>query len=221
MQRFNIMHLTPRQFVKQLAALQLPNTFNPYADQCQTYDKANAASLRRGTLIRLLERAVEQAPDAIWIGRDLGYRGGRRTGLALTDDTHMHQHAARWNVTIQRPTKGPPVSERTAAMIWQMLGRIDHPVFLWNVFPLHPHDAMNPLSNRQHSAAERDIGEQFLAQLIKLLKPSRLVALGNHAAASANRIFDAGEVALVRHPSYGGHREFIQKLERLYQLPEK
>ena len=48
--------------------------------------------------------------DAIWVGRDLGYRGGRRTGLALTDDVYFADHLERWGLDVQRPTYGKPVA---------------------------------------------------------------------------------------------------------------
>ncbi len=65
----------------------------------------------------MLEVATEWGINYIWIGRDLGYRGGRRTGLPFTDDAHIHEHAERWELSIQRPTKGEVVAERTADVI--------------------------------------------------------------------------------------------------------
>src|SRR3546814_15412844 len=84
----------------------------------------------------LIDKAAKMAVDAVWIGRDLGYRGGRRTGLALTDDIHVEQHAQRWSVRAERQTVGEAVAERTAAVIWGMRDQIEQPVCLWNGFPL-------------------------------------------------------------------------------------
>lgn len=67
---------------------------------------------------------------ALWIGRDLGYRGGRRTGLALTDDVHASHHARRWEIQMESPTVGTAVAERTAAVVWGMLDRISARIFL-------------------------------------------------------------------------------------------
>src|ERR1700683_3948629 len=155
-------------------------------------------------LLSMLQAAVEVEIDSMWIGRDLGYRGGRRTGLALTDDVHIHVHAARWGISANRPTKGQAVAERTAAVIWDVLSGIDAPIFLWNVFPLHPHDSDDPFSNRSHNSRERRAGEELLFELIRFLKPRRLIAIGNDAAQTASRLTDAHEVLQVRHPSYGG-----------------
>ena len=83
----------------------------------------------------MLKAATHRDIDALWIGRDLGYRGGRRTGLALTDDVHLSIHATRWNVAVERRMTGSMVAERTAAVIWSMLALVAAPVFLWNVFP--------------------------------------------------------------------------------------
>lgn len=157
-------------------------------------------------LSAMLCRATEKPVDAIWIGRDLGYRGGRRTGLALTDDVHISQHVKRWNVDVvaERPTIGRAVVERTAAVIWGMLEHIDARIFLWNVFPLHPHESGHPFTNRQHNARERRAGEELLQQLLVFLRPSRVVAIGKAAATAAHRITDSVPVLCVRHPSYGG-----------------
>nr|VFK15281.1 MAG: Uracil DNA glycosylase superfamily protein [Candidatus Kentron sp. LPFa] len=157
----------------------------------------------------MLEAAGEYDIDSIWIGRDLGYRGNRRTGLAFTDDVHLDIHAERWGISAPRPTKGGMLAERTAAIVWDILSRVKDPVFLWNVFPLHPHEADNPFSNRPHTPLERKAGEEFLSHLISLLRPRRLIAIGNDAALTANRLFGHGEVIKVGHPSYmGGKRSF-------------
>ncbi|WP_369907268.1 uracil-DNA glycosylase [Limnobacter sp. SAORIC-690] len=141
--------------------------------------------------------------------------------VALTDDVHMGQHAKRWNLDLiaERPTIGRAIAERTAAVIWGMLEHIDARIFLWNVFPLHPHESGDPFTNRQHNAQERRAGEELLQQLIVLLKPSRIVAIGNDAAAAVHRITDAVPVICVRHPSYGGQTQFQSQISELYGYP--
>ena len=210
--------MTPFQFVEALSELSLENTFNPYSNRCNVHDMDDAPSLRLQTLQSMLDVAIRRDIDSIWIGRDFGYRGGRRTGLAFTDDAHIHEHAKRWELTIQRPTKGEVIAERTAAVIWSVLSHIKASVFLWNVFPLHPHKPDNPFSNRSHNALERKIGEEFLSQLIRLLKPGRLIAIGNDAARTAHRLSYQHKVIQVRHPSYGGQTQFFSQMCELYHL---
>ena len=210
--------MNPVQFVWALSKLNFDNTFNPYSDRCVVHDLDDAPQLRLQTLLTVLEAATEQDIDSIWIGRDLGYRGGRRTGLAFTDDAHIHEHAERWELSIQRPTRGDVVAARTAAVIWSVLSQIEASVFLWNVFPLHPHEPDDPFSNRSHNFVERRIGEKFLSQLILLLKPRRLVAVGNDAARTAHRLSNQIRVIQVRHPSYGGQREFVSQISESYDL---
>jgi uracil-DNA glycosylase len=101
-----------------------------------------------------------------------------------------------------------------------MLDQIAAPVFLWNVFPLHPHEAGFPFTNRQHNARERQAGEEILSMLIALLRPRRVVSVGNDAFAAATRVTNQCSVTLVRHPSYGGQRQFEKQVAELYQLPE-
>jgi hypothetical protein len=121
-------------------------------------------------------------------------------------------------VTVQRATTGSPVAERTAAVIWSMLALVTARVFLWNVFPLHPHEPGDPFSNRSHRPHERAVGEELLAALIVMLRPRRLVAIGNDAAKTASRLAGVAEVVQVRHPSYGGQRDFVAEIQCLYDL---
>lgn len=210
--------MKPNEFVSCLQELKFESVFNPYADRCLVHDRQDASGRRARALLELLQAAVETEVDALWIGRDLGYRGGRRTGLALTDDVHLAIHATRWCVSVERATVGSLVAERTAAVIWGVLARISAPVFLWNVFPLHPHERDDPFSNRSHSAQERAVGEELLAELILMLQPRRLVAIGKDAARTLSRMSVTAEVSRVRHPSYGGQRDFVQQIMCLYDL---
>ena len=212
--------MKPIHFVETLGALDFENTFNPYSNRCAIHDLDDAPRRRSESLRAMLEAAAECEIDSIWIGRDLGYRGGRRTGLALTDDVHLHAHAQRWGISVERPTKGEEVAERTAAVIWSILSHIKVPVFLWNVFPLHPHEPDDPFSNRTHNSHERRAGEELLRQLILLLNPRRLIAIGNDAELSAHRLANDHEVTKVRHPSYGGQTQFLRQVRDLYDVSE-
>ena len=209
--------MSPRAFLAALGGLDFAHTFHPYRDRCPAHDRADAPRRRARMLRRLLERAAAAEIDALWLGRDPGHRGARRTGLALTDDLTLPAHARRWGLEARRPTRGEPVREATAAAVWRELERIEATVFLWNVFPLHPHEPGRPLSNRPHNARERRAGEALLAELIDLLRPRRLVALGADAARAATRLAGGREVIRVRHPARGGQRTFRAQMRALYK----
>src|SRR5947207_1219185 len=111
--------MRPARFASSLRDLKFENTFNPYSDLCEVHDLEDAPVRREKALLGMLEAAANVEVDALWIGRDLGYRGGRRTGLALTDDVHLSIHATRWNISVERATAGSMVAERTAGVIWK------------------------------------------------------------------------------------------------------
>jgi hypothetical protein len=210
--------MSPTEFINDLKALKFVNTFNPYTDLCPVHDYSDAPKRRRTIILEILEYASSVPIDAIWIGRDLGYRGGRRTGLALTDDVHFEPHLARWKVTAQRPTRGIAMPERTADNIWDVLENIDEHVFLWNVFPLHPYSPNNPFSNRQHNTMERRAGILLLKKLLLILRPRRIVTIGNDAAKVVSEMQTGTESLKVRHPSYGGQTEFLRQMRAIYGL---
>ncbi len=206
-------------FIEALAGMRLEDVFNPYIDRCEIYDKPNAPALRRKNLSSFLKAAFAKPVDSIWIARDLGYRGGRRTGLPLTDEVHLPAFSQVFGgLHLHRATIGPPVAERTAAIVWRMLRCISVPIFLWNVFPFHPYVPGEPLSNRSHSARERHASESFLTDLLDVLQPRRIVAIGGDAHKVVTNL-GCSDCYYVRHPSYGGQNAFIASIAELYGCP--
>ena len=210
--------LTPQSYVARLKGLNIPNTFNPYADRCQVYDRNDSPAQRAKILENMLSAAHRISVDAIWLGRDLGHRGGRRTGLALTDDVSFSRHLQRWGLTGSRPTKGAALAEQTAQAVWDMLDQITDAVFLWNVFPLHPFPAGQPFANRSHNAEEGKLGQELLSLLCAFIQPNRIVCLGNDAFHAARNTPPSISTHRVRHPSFGGQNHFREQISSLYKL---
>lgn len=204
-------------FVKRLASICIENVFNPYSDTCDVFDLAAAASIRRRNLRNYLGAVELLGVDTIWMGRDLGYRGGRRTGLALTDEYHLGEMQSLFpGAVVSRATKGSAVAERTATEIWDALRVLQTVPLLWNVFPLHPHEPENSLSNRRFKAGELALVENLNAALIAWLRIRRIVCIGQDAAHYAGRFCD--HVTVVRHPSYGGVADFRRGIAEAYGL---
>lgn len=207
-----------KNFIEALKRYEGVNVFNPYTDTCEYYDQYKAANVRITNLSKVINSAIERGVDSLWVGRDLGHRGGRRTGLALTDEANLYAASNKWGVELTKATKGELFSERTAANIWDFVYRIEKNIFMWNVFPFHPYEKDSQLTNRSHTAKERDVGMGILESLISLLQPKRIIALGNDAYKSSSKLFPSEKVFKVRHPSYGGQREFFEQLCKLYNL---
>lgn len=209
--------MKPPAFIEALSAVHLDAVFNPYSDRCALYDRADAPQRRRANLRAVLEAVLCDEVDSVWIARDLGYRGGRRTGLPLTDEIHLQTFSEIYGgLGLSKATKGPAVAERTAAIIWKVLTQIDRPVFLWNVFPLHPYEPGKPLSNRCHTRAERELFRELLFTLLQMLRPKRIIAIGRDAQQALADL--ALDCHAVRHPSYGGQSAFIRGMHELYDL---
>ena len=203
-------------FVGGLAGLRFEDAFNPYADLCPVYDLPDAPALRRAALVSVIDRALEQGTDSLWVGFCPGHQGARRTGLAFTDDYVLQAHAERWGVELPRPTTGKMIPEPTTQAVWKELPRIKETVFLWNVFPLHPHKPGKPFSNREPTPQEYAAGREALQELIDALDPMRLVAVGNVAAKEVKGVGGGRGFVKVRHPGHGGQREFASGIRELY-----
>ena len=202
-------------FVTQMAELQFLHTFNPYADVCLAYDLPDAPAIRRANLTAVLTAACTTGVNSLWVARDLGYKGGRRTGLALTDELHLTHHATLLgSAPLQRATRGEVFGERTATVVWGVLAALKQPVFLWNLFPLHPHAPGDALTNRCHTRQERDACRFSLDWLMSHLQPKQIIAIGRDAQSGLTAMGITHHP--IRHPSYGGQTDFLNGLALLY-----
>lgn len=203
------------RFLTKLTNVRLDDVFNPYADICVIHDHSESPKIRLRSLRAFLQSSVELGVDSIWFGRDLGYRGGRRTGIALTDEKHLPLLAMHLkSKQILKATASPMVIERTASVVWGMIDEIGHVPFMWNAFPFHPHQTDDVFSNRNHTRGELSAIWELNLELIDILKPRHFVAIGNDAHAALN---NAGlKCSYVRHPSYGGQADFVKGLRQIY-----
>lgn len=199
--------MNPKTFVARLADIRLPAVFNPYTDRCAVHDRGDAARCRRQNLELFLEAALDNRVQTIWVARDLGYRGGRRTGVALTDPERN-----RFKASHTRACRCRAHSCRNLECIIAL----NEPVFLWNVFPFHPHEPRDQFSNRCHTQEEREISLPLLQALIDMIQPRQIIAIGRDAQVALKDL--ETPVAPVRHPSYGGQSEFVAGLSSLYGL---
>lgn len=206
-----------RKFASALRDIELDNVFNPYRDVCDVHDNTKSPHVRFENLVSYLSNALELRPKTAWIGRDLGYRGGRRTGLPLTDEAHLPSFSSAFNdARAIKATCTSTVAERTAAEIWRVIEAIESPPFLWNAFPFHPHEASDPLNNRCHTRHEFEACESVFVALIEEFHFERIYALGNDAGRALERL--GVSHVCIRHPSYGGQTEFRSKMAEAYNM---
>jgi hypothetical protein len=205
---------TRARFIKLLKQASFPSVFNPYTDRCKSWDLYAAPRIRVRNLEIFME-AVEGSVESIWFGRDLGYLGGRRTGLALTDEAHLEDlQNLSGSSGLHVATSGPMVAERTATTTWNVLRQLRRAPFLWNIFPFHPYSGDDQRSNRCHTRNERIACTHILNMLLEWAPSARLIAIGH----DSNRgLREAGlKCTLVRHPSYGGKAEFVSGIRSIY-----
>jgi len=201
------------EFVERVLNLQFEHHFNPYTDVCSQHDLTGAHQLRRENL-RAYLHALQFIPiETAWIGRDLGYRGGRRTGLPLTDEENLPLFQTTYKTApLKKATQTATVKELTAKEIWRILPKYSPPPLLWNVVPLHPHKSDNPMSNRSYSPAAAQQSVQLLNILLMHFKPKTILALGRGAHEELARLKIAS--VYVRHPSHAGQAAFRAGLQK-------
>lgn len=212
--------MNSEQFITEITSISFPSVFNPYRDLCPDHDHTDSPQIRRANLRRYIDCALTCEVESVWLGRDCGYRGGRRTGIALTDEIHLPTLESHFSIGgITKATVGAAIKERTATEVWKIIREVDARVFLWNIFPFHPFEPGHAMTNRRHTAREFNQCKDLLVCLLEWFRPKRIIALGADAQNAVRKL--GFSVSPVRHPSYGGHIEFADTIRKLYGVAPK
>lgn len=182
-----------------------------------------ANAVRRRNLRLYLDELDAIGPRMLLIGEAVSYRGGRLTGIAFVSESVMLGGVDTASGRIlgadrgyRKATAGPKLStEASATMVWETIRNVRPLPLLWNAFPFHPFGPDDENSNRAPSASELLIGQRFIERLMNLFAFEQIVAIGNHASLSLQRM--EIEHTKVRHPSQGGKNLFVEGMARLSQ----
>jgi uracil-DNA glycosylase len=180
-------------------------------------------AVRRRNLRLYLDQMDAIGPRMLLIGEAVSYRGGRLTGIAFVSESVMLGGVDTRSGFIlgadhgyRKATPGPKLStEASATMVWGTIREIRPLPLLWNAFPFHPFGPGDENSNRAPSANELLIGVPFIERLLSLFAFEQIIAIGNHASLSLQRM--GIEHTKVRHPSQGGKNLFVEGMARLSQ----
>lgn len=188
------------RFVREISAVRIGSTVNPYAREHARadLDRADAAETRAENLLAYL--ASRRGAELLLVGEAPGYRGCRFSGIPFTSERSLAPD--RWT---SRRLDG--WQEQSATIVHGVLGELgmEEATVLWNAMPLHPAGS-TPLTNRRPTAAELRAGAAWLHRLIELLRPRQVVAISRAAAA----VLPGAPV--LRHPAHGGADVFRAQL---------
>ncbi|RQV96048.1 hypothetical protein EH220_05835, partial [bacterium] len=98
---------------------------------------------------------------------------------------------------------------------WELLARYHQRFFVWNTLPFHPHLPGKYLSVRNPRWSEVKEYLPLLEELIALLKPQRIAAIGRIAERAVAAI--GKQCIYIRHPSYGGVKLFREGMEKIFK----
>lgn len=217
-------------FIHALASYEGKDVFNPWRDYDFRYDKhIHAPRIRRDNLKHYLLSRIGRAPLMI-VAEAAGYQGTRFTGIAITCERMLLDEHKDISVTHILPQEGIPsalselrtshdrsefipkrtqrergFNEPTDTVVWKAIleNQLDpFSVLLWNIFPFHPHQKGQAMTNRTPTGEELKVGWIFTKALLELNGDTTLLAVGQKAAVTMES-FGCKTCAL-RHPANGG-----------------
>ncbi len=186
--------------------------FNQYNDENLEIDLPGASETRQENLRGYL-RTFSERPSLLVIGEAPGWRGCRFSGVPFTSEFQLCEGKLPFSGN-QSSTSKSPFKENTATIFWKYMQSYHPHFFAWNCIPFHPHDSGNVLSNRTPSNREVAKYLILLSELLLLMQPIQIVAVGRSAERALMNI-DIPCI-YVRHPSHGGANEFKAEMEKIF-----
>ncbi len=185
--------------------------FNQYSDYDCSFDRPDAAMIRRNNLLNYCCCFTEW-PTILLVGEAPGPKGSRFSGVPFTSE---HQLLSKFLPFVGRQSsnRARPHKEASATTFWSAMKGCEQRAFVWNCLPFRPHDGDDPMSIRAPTKTEVRKYAHILRGVIDILEPRTVVAIGNHAAGALGELGIAADH--VRHPSHGGVIEFKAGLMRI------
>jgi uracil-DNA glycosylase len=186
--------------------------FNQYNDTDLNVDLPNADKIRRKNLRSYL-MSFPKRPSIVVIGEAPGPRGCRFSGVPFTSEAQLCKGILPFK-GLQSSINDTPYSENTATIFWKVMLHHFPKFFMWNCVSYHPHKPGEILSIRNPTKNEIVIYSKLLSEILLLIKPKHLVAVGRSAEFALNEI--GFPYIYVRHPSCGGAKDFRTSIERIF-----
>lgn len=197
--------------------------FRDRADAHAIYDpETPAGQIRLANLKLFLGQLLPLKPSVLLVGEAPGYRGAWRTGVNFTSEKIMMGPKDRFGLyggdeagyRLIEPGSGKLWGEASSTVVQKVFQELPVPPLVWPAFPLHPHKPGVDESNRTPSLTElRRDGAPQLRQLIELIKPEHIAAVGNIGQTTLGLL--GIEATRIRHPAHGGGPKFRDGLLEL------
>lgn len=208
------------QFIDRLAEASTPyaDAYNPFAHGSAYND------LRRANLARYFAQMIELSPEIMLVMEAPGYRGSRLTGVPVVSRRMLLNGVpalglfgtANGYQDVPEPGFERINGEQSSTAVWGTLAALGKVALVWNSYPFHPHKAGLPLTNRAPRKSETALGAMFLKTLIDLFECKTIIAVGNVADATLQRL--EVEHCKVRHPAQGGKNDFVRGMGEILTL---
>ena len=217
-------------FLHELSSYRHDCVFNPWGEEDATLDVPGAAAIRSWQLSLYLARRIGQA-RILFMAEACGYQGGRFSGIAMTcermllsrhpsvtaemilGETGMRTSRTDSPFSLKETQRKDGFNEPTDTVVWGAAaeaGLLPEDFLLWNIFPFHPLQKGEPLTNRTPTEAELSDGLSFAKSFLSLAEPVKIFAVGKK---SEETLRAAGfDVVGLRHPANGGARQFREGL---------
>ena len=170
------------------------------------------SSIRKENVIRYLTKMKKINSTTLLLGEAPGYKGCRLTGIQFTSEKILKENYffSNENYKFINPLNKLE-SEISATIVWNELKNYNILPLIWNIYPFHPHQKDNYLTNRTPTLQELKLGKNILMDLMKIFNIKKILTLGRKAE---SQLVDLNiNSQYIRHPANGGKKEFITGLQ--------
>ena len=166
-----------------------------------------------------------EKPSLLLIGEAPGYKGCKLTGIPFSSGMIYQDHERFDHPFLRKLAKKIEIneidSENSATMVWEYLSEKRITPIFWNSFPFHPHIENDEFSNRAPTAKEVSFGIEYLQRIRNIYKPTIIAGVGSKGTTCARKAFPNENIISIRHPSFGGKRDFINGMDAIQDNLDK